>query len=493
MIDKHGKVVVLPEDSMRTLVIQPRPIFFKIDKPKPYMLTQAVRHPSKSGWNRNHDDPHYWNALPTGETQIRLSSDLIANNGAEIQERILSFVVTLPKGVDEQCLEPKTHHSNWRSHWKVAGYDIVEIGIENEVEHELSPPIAFFEQKDRRGAFTAIAKIKKVEIDASICRVMNKLANRMLYQSNTFYFRMNGPSREQCLRVMLPDKEETVHWPIATKLFNTRQIWTHHRWEDSAGDIKLRVEEAVLHVHTQKVELINGQAVPDLDVWAYYDHLIHFLWTIGPKNSAMIKFICLSGSLKRHEVCKSICKSDCGDDIAECVNLYIPFHFECTPNLETLIIIAHDDWQYRPKPDPNGPPNSKIVVSLASIMERAFKPLLQDRLRILPKLKKLNFRAKEVDRYDWGTSYKDVTYPWAEEAAEWFRLRGLQHDAQRKKRQQVGEEAQRAAARLENLNLTNDSQCANGGVAMTYAKVCEFCTEVGHIQVDCKRWGKSRA
>lgn len=61
---------------------------------------------------------------------------------------------------------------------------------------------------------------------------------------------MNGASREQCLPVMLRDKEETVHWPLATKLFNTRQIWASYRREDSDEDIELRVEEAVLNVHT---------------------------------------------------------------------------------------------------------------------------------------------------------------------------------------------------------------------------------------------------
>lgn len=210
------------------------------------------------------------------------------------------------------------------------------------------------------------------------------------------------------------------------------------------------------------------------------------------RTRAMIISICLSGALKRHEVRKLICKSGCGDDIAECVNLYIPFLLKWTPNLETLFIIAHNDYQYRPKPDPNGPPGSKIVVPLARVMERAFKPLLQDRLRVLPKLRNLDFRAKEVDRYDWGTAYKDVASPWVEEAAEWFRLRGLQHDAQRKKRQQAEEEAQRLA-RLERANLEKESDGVHGSAAMTYAKVCEFCKEVGHIQDDCKRWGKFRA
>lgn len=49
----------------------------------------------------------------------------------------------------------------------VASCDVDEIEIENVVEHELLLPIIFLEQKDRRGAFTAIAKINKVEVDAS--------------------------------------------------------------------------------------------------------------------------------------------------------------------------------------------------------------------------------------------------------------------------------------------------------------------------------------
>ncbi|KAF8850568.1 hypothetical protein BDZ45DRAFT_751570 [Acephala macrosclerotiorum] len=47
-------------------------------------------------------------------------------------------------------------------------------------------------------------------------------------------------------------------------------------------------------------EIRDREPETSLAGWVYYDHFLRFLWTIGPKNAALIKTLRFSGVIKFH-------------------------------------------------------------------------------------------------------------------------------------------------------------------------------------------------
>lgn len=127
-----------------------------------------------------------------------------------------------------------------------------------------------------------------------------------------------------------------------------------------AAGWKARVQNVILQ--------IRGQAhLFRLAGWAYYDHFLRFLYTIGPANAALLKNIELRGVVQLHACGENTCDYRCRDDIVHSLRLYIPVIKALCTGLEHLVLYANGDSFSKLESDMDityGLDNNEIPLSL---------------------------------------------------------------------------------------------------------------------------------
>lgn len=344
---------------------------------------------------------------------------------------------------------PDVIFCNWKRNWAPIGHT---IRWGESAEEETTKPrfTTVTERIDTNGNFKELRFVKRRAIDASFlrsCSTIYKDGLGLLY-NNTFYFPMMDPRFDASPPSMLSTRSSKVYRPSA------RKPTLEDEWPKMVQKV---------------INQIRGQGhLFSLPGWAYYDHFLRFLFTIGPANAALLKKIEFSGVVRLHTCGEDTCHRLCPDDIVHSLYFYIPVIMALCPSLEQLILYAEEDDLANLQAISNG--DTETETSGATPTERALMPLLKNELRQISSLTKLDvFRSNEN---------KDP-YEWALPAMHWFAERT------RKRRLNLpsctGVEEQR-------LELTESLRCAFCGEGHTWNNcynLCPFCGQYGHSRKSC--------
>jgi hypothetical protein len=248
-------------------------------------------------------------------------------------------------------------------------------------------------RQDANGPYTAIHRIYRKPIDSSFLRTseeIHRIGNKILYGGNDFFFPMSNPSLHRS----------------PPSLLAKRKVWRPSPHKPSIhGDWKTQVAQVITQVERNvPICVLRG--------WAYYDPFLRFLYTIGPKNAALLKSLKFSGRVKLH-----LCEIDCGDGFRQCdddlilsIRLYIPFIKKFCTGLEKLTLyVERDDvpilnMAFYPEDTP-------------LTEEEAMMPLLEKDVRDISTLKEIAVLRGGYDlvKNNWNLDFVEPAMQWFKE------------------------------------------------------------------------------
>lgn len=329
----------------------------------------------------------------------------LLTNNAEIIENILSYVVCLPKdGVDhERMICPAvitSNHSSSTRHF--ATYSMIVDGhyANLKLDNEFLPPVKFSAvQKDWNGAYYYLQHVKFAPLTPGVlsCNLLlEKVASRILYGKNTFYFHMANRGFRGSPPTMMRNLKE--HRPKPYKPFPAlRPVTTRQeqRWEDE----KPRMIRKGIRQILDRVDKFT------LFGWSYYDPFLRFLHLIGPINASSIKKLAFNGIVMIHDCSRCGSKPPCSDDLVASLRIYAKFIVTLCPKLEKLTLSIDHDGRQTNFPPAAGRPQS---------FREALLPFLENELRAITSLRELIIVAPDgVD-----ISFADETMAWVKESAQ---------------------------------------------------------------------------
>jgi hypothetical protein len=202
----------------------------------------------------------------------------ILTSAIEIQDLIFEFALTPYTNDALQPIKPITVVSNlgWeqeRTPFSCAArycpFDVYyrPTDTENQTNY---PSLVQCTQEDEYGFYTELRRIRMRVIDATFLRVCSNFylsGNRILYEKNSFIFPMADHDSHKIYPTPLVGQNEVKAGPINRVIFQIR----------------------------------TGVSVKELPGWAYYDHFIRFLHSIGPFNAAILKSLKFTGSVRYHQ------------------------------------------------------------------------------------------------------------------------------------------------------------------------------------------------
>ncbi|KUJ14235.1 uncharacterized protein LY89DRAFT_736283 [Mollisia scopiformis] len=273
-----------------------------IDKPKPTDMSTMVAHPSEQGWN-----------LPVGHVRHFLKFPI------DIRLSIFDRVLTLSKA---ETIAPRAVTSNWKRFIDQPRF--VVHNKEGETYEQGTPVVIETHQTDEDGEYTQLNYVYFKAIDASclrVCKQFYQEGSSLLYGNNSYAFGMvnkhyhtSPPSYFHGSGEHRPDPRK----PLATHLTGA-------------------IARSMPKIHKRS-------HVKSLPGWIYYDSFLRFLWTITPRNTAMLRSLIFTGNVKIHHCDRSLCPAGgCEDSIIKSLRLYIPFFNTFCPNLKYLAIQAKED------------------------------------------------------------------------------------------------------------------------------------------------------
>ncbi|KAL2065547.1 hypothetical protein VTL71DRAFT_3217 [Oculimacula yallundae] len=400
-----------------------------VDRPTPPEIAQIVGHPSESGWNLPSDHDRHLLKFPS-----------------ELLNKILGYILTLDQGVK---LQPITTTSNHKKAWSVPTYRNEYYHMPGSSGITEGPYLSILNMQDSDGPYTEYRHIFRKPIDATILRVnkdIHKTASGLLYGNNTLEF----PTRPKdwklnagtCYRY---GKRLHIHNPSPLKpdltLINAHEV----------------IAKDLASVH-RKVPVQN------LPGWMYHDGFLKFLYTIGPKNAALIRKLRFSGIVMLHD-----CGDDgdtghgrCADDIAHSLKVYLPFLKTFCTGLETLIIqLLGEDDEIAAGRGLNDPTST----------EGSLRPLLEQEIMHIKSLRKL------VVTNHCG-AVRDFALPTIDRVAR-----------RTKARTTAASKWSAHFLKLKNQRGENDEPgcgfCGEEHISAECWNLCNFCGEFGHFRKGC--------
>jgi hypothetical protein len=224
----------------------------------------------------------------------------------EIQDLIFEFALT---PYTNNALQPITVVSNSGREQKrtpfscavrYCPFEVDDVDYRPDTEDQFNyPSLVRCTQEDEYGFYTELRRIRMRAIDATFLRVCSKFylsGNRILYEKNSFIFPM-------------ADHDSHRSYPtrsVGQEVGDSR-FWRSEPFNPARYDPKLedQISRVIFQIRT-------GVTVEELPGWAYYDHFIRFLHSIGPFNAAILKSLKFTGSVRYHQ-CRSWlgCRSGC--------------------------------------------------------------------------------------------------------------------------------------------------------------------------------------
>lgn len=266
----------------------------------------------------------------------------------EILVKIIAYTVIVKDDVG--TLSPQTITSNICGCYQEAEYrifhpDIINlyqgrgsciklvVGLRNRIFELGSQNLKKLEIQDEEGVYTRLQRVLRRVIDASclrVCKLIYYLGSEMLYRQNDFtfdltYFRKYlGPQRITASSLMLdkqgPRQDLVTRKPILRPGYKSYKIWLQ------------KVKNVIEQVQ-------QPFSIRELKGWAHEDHFIRFLYTIRPRNAALIKTLQFWGTVTSHDFHrqKDNCKS-CHDSFFRDIFLYIEFINEFCKGVEKIVL-----------------------------------------------------------------------------------------------------------------------------------------------------------
>jgi len=359
----------------------------------------------------------------------------------EIKFRILEFA--LVAGVVEPCVVT----CNWKPEWASFGYSILYEGHEirncRENVYDRTPTVYSLPRQDANGDYFELRDVFRSQIDATFLRTCQDLYStgiKMLYGQNDFYFQMRYPGFHSCPPSLIA--KGTLLQPNSDKLPLNDSGW----------------QQAVTRVIS---EIERQVPITYLSEWTYYDPFLRFIYTIGPRNAALLRSLNFSGTVKIHYCMKDICKKEkCPDDLVASVRLYFPFINVFCTSLEKLTLLANEDT-FRPHPLELGEPANR---------KEALIPLLKNELKGIITLTEVVVQGSWV--HDHGLD-------WVDNELGWLRKRNAE---------KLAEAVEEQKRFLREALVAEEIKCEFCGEKHVWAEcpnLCNFCGAFGHFRQGC--------
>jgi hypothetical protein len=204
-----------------------------------------------------------------------------------------------------------------------------QIGETYKTDPYYKPRVLFINCKDKHGPYKLMRRLDEPEIGASFLRTCKKfytIGLPLLYGKNIFTFEISTSRRD----VEFVDRY--------SKAMEKGPLYKALLWERNKA-IAIGIKQIVQQTHMYK-----------LQDRICHDAFLRFIYTIRPRNAALMKSIVFSGEVKPHPYgkrCRQRSGKPCTDDITKNMRLYTPFISEFYTNLRTLMIFAApDDFPY---------------------------------------------------------------------------------------------------------------------------------------------------
>ncbi|KAF7854639.1 hypothetical protein EAF04_010447 [Stromatinia cepivora] len=271
----------------------------------------VYQHKSEKGWFLPQTDPHHLLKFPL-----------------DIIDKILGYVVQAPGA----AIAPSVVTCNWKKFWVGAPSFTIHTDImprlmgngkqEYPEPHKSNVIPTLTEDED--GSLKVLRRVHEAEIDASIvrvCKSFNNIAANLLYGRNHYTFRMNNST----LGGSPPTWIGKESWyPPAEKPFTKD-------YNRSTNSFRKRIRRGLTDIR-------KHVTIKNLAGWVFHDPFLRFLYTIGPRNAALIRTLKFSGEVRCHQ-----CESGhfCENCILDSLRVYIPFINTFCPNVHKLILSIH--------------------------------------------------------------------------------------------------------------------------------------------------------
>jgi hypothetical protein len=345
-------------------------------------------------------------------------------------------------------IKPLTVTSNWKTTWMKSHHTYGG-------KTESTPSLSFRRAWDRNEPYTIIREINRQKIDACCLRVNKKLfddANNLLYSRNTFSFRMVKNYRKESPPTCYDGATEHRPHPDKPGFEHVTGGYNHPLFSDAISSI------------------INQVGVQELDGWVYYDHFLRFLYTIGPRNAALIKTLEFKGIAEIHDCSDNNreCWRDCAQDLANSLKIYAPFINALCPAVTKIIIRSEKDYRF----------NAANATNFSNIIpmtpEQALRPCIDNHLRSITSLNELVVVDESGD---------DIY--WAQDTIDWIAQRAVERKA-RELAEYMQRHAEEAAAQFAQPQppQVHCGFCGEGHVWAECWNLCSVCGSFGHF---CQR------
>ncbi|EPE33380.1 hypothetical protein GLAREA_06393 [Glarea lozoyensis ATCC 20868] len=322
--------------------------------------------------------------------------------------------------------------------------------------------------RDKNGPYELLRKLKRPEIDASFlrtCKIFHKLGSEVLYGGNKFFFLM----RQQC--------------GVDPSIFGG-EVYRPPPFKPGPDEWRNEIKEGLSQIDRHVY-------ITSLRGWIYHDDFLRFIYTIGPRNAALIKHLAFYGTVKIH-TCHPRREHHCDDDLIRSLRLYTPFLKRFCQNISTLTIYPLEDHQFRDEELPPWRPKT---------MEDAVTMLLERSIIKIPSLKVLRVLRFEADdgieygtTYDYDTSFfqfnhgRDVPYDFAEPIRKVIEERAMERERQRllelerqKRTKQIALESGK------NSEPVKCGFCGENHLWVYCHNLCNRCGSFGHFGRDCSQ------
>jgi len=140
-------------------------------------------------------------------------------------------------------------------------------------------------------------------------------------------------------------------------------------------------------------QIQNSTHWENLIGWAYYDHFLRFLHSIGPEKAAMIRTLVFSGVVIHddHPSDDDLLR----DGLLQSLRLYLPFIMKFCTGLEKLVMYEgnYGDTDEHPEFDEDG----NLIITPNSF-EMALRPFIENYIWRISTLKQLQVFSNDEDR-----------------------------------------------------------------------------------------------
>ncbi|CAG8981363.1 hypothetical protein HYALB_00013787 [Hymenoscyphus albidus] len=355
---------------------------------------------------------------------------------------------------------PDVIHYKYKTHH---GHD-PELKIYAEKGHTLQneiPEYANVRRHDEKGTYFEKRLIKRFTIDATCLRTCKKLyeeGSGILYGGNIFRFEMANSLFTYSSRPVVGSSGVIFH-TSATK--------------PGPESIRGVVKDGMSRIpHNHPWRMLPG--------WLFYDPFLRFLYTIRPRNAALIKHLEFDGIVKGHTCVNCKC---CDHDLIRSMRIYVNFMARFCTGLIKLNILAcsdsrlNDGFIVSEDLSVANPNNLPIVPPWRPTnIKDGLTKLFEQSISRITTLQKINIRTTEIHYPYIG----DLEYYPADFGEDLISRTLAQIQERREKQEDRG---MRRYPKKKQCGF-----CGENHSSRNCYNLCALCGEYGHFKSSCTNW-----